>query len=161
MSVEKKSIVRHSNKEYIGHPLIIFDKGFEKKNCFCFFMCYFKNVSFLNLCLRQILPTYMYLNPAYGKVYSIQLDIIKFVSDMQQVGQWFSQGTLVSSANKTNCHDISEILLKVTLTFITLTLHDYPRSHNLINSNLHVDSCYTIMLIFFFFKNMVLGRGIS
>ena len=116
-------------------------------------MCYFKNVSFFeSLFETQILPTYMYLNPAYGKVYSIQLYVIKFVSDMQQVGQWFSQGTLVSSANKTNCHDISEILLKVTLTFITLTLHDYPRSHNLINSNLHVDSCYTIMLIFCFKK---------
>jgi hypothetical protein len=54
LSVEKKSIVRHSNKEYIGHPLIIlaccyptnppkstlpkiFDKGFEKKNCFLWY----------------------------------------------------------------------------------------------------------------------------
>ena len=30
-------------------------------------------------------------------------------------GQWFSPGTLVSSTNKTDCHEISEILLKVVL----------------------------------------------
>jgi hypothetical protein len=29
-------------------------------------------------------------------------------------GQWFSPGTPVSSTNKTDCHDIVEILLKVT-----------------------------------------------
>jgi hypothetical protein len=30
-------------------------------------------------------------------------------------GQWFSPGTLVSSTNKTDRHDITEILLKVAL----------------------------------------------
>jgi hypothetical protein len=37
-------------------------------------------------------------------------------------GQWFSPGTLVSSTNKTDCHDITEILLKVVLNTITMTL---------------------------------------
>jgi hypothetical protein len=37
-------------------------------------------------------------------------------------GQWFSLGTPVSSTNKTDHHDINEILLKVVLTIITLTL---------------------------------------
>ena len=40
-------------------------------------------------------------------------------------GQWFSLGTTVSSTNKTNCHNISEILLKVALNTITLTLTHY------------------------------------
>ena len=35
--------------------------------------------------------------------------------------QWFSLGTLVSSTNKTDRHDIAEILLKVVLNTITLT----------------------------------------
>jgi hypothetical protein len=35
-------------------------------------------------------------------------------------GLWFSPGTLVSSTTKTDCHDITEILLKVTLNIITL-----------------------------------------
>jgi len=30
-------------------------------------------------------------------------------------GRWFSPGTLVSSTNKTDRHDITEILLKVAL----------------------------------------------
>ena len=34
-------------------------------------------------------------------------------------GQWFSPGTPVSSNNKTNCHYIIEILLKVALNTIT------------------------------------------
>jgi hypothetical protein len=36
-------------------------------------------------------------------------------------GQWFSQGTPVYSTNKTDRHDITEILLKVALNTITLT----------------------------------------
>ena len=38
------------------------------------------------------------------------------------VGRWFSPGTPVSSTNKTDCHNITEILLKVVLNAITLTL---------------------------------------
>jgi hypothetical protein len=38
-------------------------------------------------------------------------------------GRWFSPGTPVSSTNKTDRHDITEILLKVTLSAITLALN--------------------------------------
>ena len=38
--------------------------------------------------------------------------------------QWFSLGTPVSSANKAECHDIAEILLKVPLNTITITAAD-------------------------------------
>ena len=41
--------------------------------------------------------------------------VIKFVGS-------FSPGTLVFHTNKTDCHDITEILLKVALNIITLTL---------------------------------------
>ena len=37
-------------------------------------------------------------------------------------GQWFSLGTPVSSTNNTERHDTTEILLKVVLNTITLTL---------------------------------------
>jgi len=47
-------------------------------------------------------------------VYSIQYYVIKFVSDLRQVGGFL--GVLhVSSTNKTDRHDITEIVLKVTL----------------------------------------------
>ena len=36
-------------------------------------------------------------------------------------GRWFSPGTLVSSTNKTDRHDITEILLKVALNIINQT----------------------------------------
>jgi len=52
-------------------------------------------------------------NPVYGEVYSIQHYVIKFVSDLLQVGG--SPGPPVSSTNKTDCHDITDILLKVVL----------------------------------------------
>jgi hypothetical protein len=54
-------------------------------------------------------------NPALGEVYLIQHYVIKFASDLQ----WFSP---VSSTNKTDRHYITEILLKVALNTITLTL---------------------------------------
>ena len=44
--------------------------------------------------------------------------MIKFVSDLRQVGG-FSAGPPVSSTNKTDRHDIAEILLKVALNTIS------------------------------------------
>jgi hypothetical protein len=55
-----------------------------------------------------------------GEVYSIQHYVIKFVSDLWQVGG-FLLSSPVSSTNKTDCHDITEILLQVALNTITLT----------------------------------------
>ena len=52
-------------------------------------------------------------------MYSIHY-VIKFVSDLRQV-RWFSPGTPVFSTNKTDRHDITEILLKVALNTIILT----------------------------------------
>ena len=46
---------------------------------------------------------------------------LKFVCKCLVTGQWFSPGTLVSSTNKTDRHDIAEILLKVTLSTINQT----------------------------------------
>jgi hypothetical protein len=60
----------------------------------------------------------------------ITTDVVSLNLDMGEVynimwlatGQWFSPGTPVSSTNKTDRHDITEILLKVSLDTITLTL---------------------------------------
>ena len=62
-------------------------------------------------------------NPAY-EVYSIQHYVIKFVSDLRQ-GRWFSPGTLFFYTDKTDRHDIAEILVKVALITITLTLSHF------------------------------------
>jgi hypothetical protein len=61
-------------------------------------------------------------NATTGKVYySIQLYVIKFVSDLWQVSG-FLQILLVSTTNKTDHHNITEIFLKVALNTITLAL---------------------------------------
>jgi hypothetical protein len=53
-------------------------------------------------------------NPAHGEAYSIQHYVIKFVSDLQQVGGFFRV-----------LHDITEILLKVAFITLTQTLLGY------------------------------------
>jgi hypothetical protein len=52
----------------------------------------------------------------------IRLNEDKYITDaiiIQLSSQWFSPGTPVSSTNKTDCHDITEILLKVGLNTTT------------------------------------------
>ena len=56
----------------------------------------------------------------------VQHNVIKFVSDLRQVGG-FSAGTPVSSTNKTDRHDIAEILLKVALNTIKQTTKNHYR----------------------------------
>ena len=50
------------------------------------------------------------LNNVHGEVYSIQ-HLCDKVCQRHATGLWFSPGTPVSSTNKTDCHDITEILL--------------------------------------------------
>ena len=60
-------------------------------------------------------------NPARGDVYAIQHYVIKFVSHLG-AGHWFYPDTPVSSTNKTDLHDITEILLKVQINTYTVIL---------------------------------------
>jgi len=82
--------------------------------------------------------------PVRGEVYSIQRYVIKFISDLRQVGGFFWV-LCFSFTKKTDRHDITEILLKVTLitinqpTSILNTFHAlsvWPTTdHVLIHSN--------------------------
>jgi hypothetical protein len=58
-------------------------------------------------------------NIVHGEVYSIQ-HFLKCVSEICGRSVYFSPGTPITSTNKTTCHDIAELLLKVTLNFISL-----------------------------------------
>ena len=56
---------------------------------------------------------------------------------MTDTGRWFSPGTPVSSTNKTNRHDITEILWKVALNTInqaTLTHGDHGQFNVIVRS---------------------------
>jgi hypothetical protein len=71
--------------------------------------------------------------PAHGKVYLIQHYVIKFVCDLRQVDGFLQ--VLGSSTNKTDHHDITEILLKVALSTMTK-----PKANNGLHLNLHNDT---------------------
>jgi hypothetical protein len=60
------------------------------------------------------------VNTAHSEALMIQHYVKKFVSNIRQVGGllWVLQ---FPPSNKTGCHDINEILLKVGLNIITLT----------------------------------------
>jgi hypothetical protein len=60
-------------------------------------------------------------NPVHGDVYSVQHYVMKFVSDLRQVDD-FLQVLRFSSTNKTDRHDITEILLKVVLNLLNLCI---------------------------------------
>ena len=68
----------------------------------------------------------------------MQYYVIKFVSDLRQVGGFLKVlTTQVSSTNKTDHHNITEILLKVAINTITLTQMN-SLERNLI---LHLNHC--------------------
>ena len=48
------------------------------------------------------------------------LDVCRYGSYVA-AGRWFSPGTLVSSLNKTDSHDITEMWLKVALSTIPIS----------------------------------------
>ena len=76
----------------------------------------------LQLLVQSVLITTKVVssNPVHGNVYSIQHYVIKFVCNLRQVGGFFL-GTPVSSTNKTYCHAITELLLKMALNTINQT----------------------------------------
>ena len=111
---------------------------------------------FLNLCIINLQIEWLLFNvklaifelyqwrPLYLKVgcqspNSIQHYVIKFVSDLRQVGG-FLLVLRFSSANKTDHHDITEILLKVTLNTINpIILHIWNTHLRLILRNVTPD----------------------
>jgi hypothetical protein len=69
-------------------------------------------------------------------------------------GQWFSSGTAVSSTNKTDYHDITEILLKVALNTITLTLFTKILLKKIIKiyNSWYMYSIFWILNFYFFYS---------
>jgi hypothetical protein len=74
-----------------------------------------------NLCYQYLSPLMLWVRiPLREGVLDITL--CDTVCQWLTAGRWFSLDTPVSSTNKTYCHDITKILLKVALNTITLTL---------------------------------------
>ena len=60
---------------------------------------------------------YIYRIPLMGRCTTLCDKVCQWLA----TGQWFSPGTPVSSTNKTDHHDIPEILLKVALNTIIVS----------------------------------------
>ena len=75
--------------------------------------------------LEPITTNVVSSNSTHSEVYAIQLYVMKLVS---KVGRWFSPDTLVSSTNKTDRHEVTEIFLKVVLNIIAITHSDTFRA---------------------------------
>ena len=70
-------------------------------------------------------------NPAHGEVYSIPHYVIKFVSDLGQVGD-FPRVLRYPPQIKTVCHDVTEIFLKVgNITYVVSSKPRHERNSNL------------------------------
>ena len=99
-------------------------------------MCCTSNVPFSRDCTEGPSSTWSYgswiynylcnqcLSPLMWVPISIRVRCTKLWDKVCQwlaTGRWFSPGPPVSSTNKTDCHDITEILLKVALNIIKQT----------------------------------------
>ena len=65
--------------------------------------------------------------------------MIKFVSDLA-AGRWFSPGTPVSSTNKADSHDITEVVLKAALNTIIIITKSPKNGAIVIIANRYFDS---------------------
>jgi hypothetical protein len=102
------------------HPTL----GHYLNTCTCIGFCFIQDswghCDRMVVRLMQSVPTTTRvesLNPAHGEVYSIKHYEIKFVSVLRQVDGFLL--VIRFSTNKTDCHYITEILLKVALNTIT------------------------------------------
>jgi hypothetical protein len=95
------------------------------------------------------------------EVYSIQHYVIKF--QWLTAGRWFSPGASVSSTNKTDRHDITEILLKVALNIInqpnqpSLKCKNYlieEEKYNSLSSRLKINQFIPDKAFLFNFENI-------
>ena len=68
-------------------------------------------VGFTTTCIPSVPNTAIVVSSNRGKVYSIQHYVIKFVSDLRQIGGFLRVFRFPLS--KTDLHDIAEIMLKV------------------------------------------------
>jgi hypothetical protein len=87
-----------------------------KRSCYRSNMPYSNNeyICFLNIYIYIFVAHRCFIFVVHSEVYSIQHYMIN-ICQWLSAGRWFSPGTPVSSTNKIDRHDISDILLNVTL----------------------------------------------
>ena len=108
-----------------------------------------RNSMVIGFTTTYVISVYNYHSPeseshSWGGVLNIAL--CDKVYQLLAAGQWFSPITPVSSTNKTQCHDIAEILLNVALNFKSQNLNyiNEPLNYSLpMSCSLNVSSILT------------------
>jgi hypothetical protein len=72
--------------------------------------------------------------------------VIKIISDLRQIGG-FSPGAPVSCTNKTDHHDITDMLLKVLTTTSQTKSYFYSQLINYHETDMNVISCGSVLLV--------------
>jgi hypothetical protein len=83
------------------------------------------------------------LNLVYGEMY-LDASLCDEVYQWLVAGWWFSLGTQVTSSNKIDCYDITEIVLKVTLK------HYNPNPYPILNLSDNTVKCVPIQVFTIF-----------
>ena len=89
-------------------------------------------------------------NTVHGEMYSIQHYVIKFVGDLRQVSGFLRVPG--SSTNKTDCDDITEIVLKVALNTINQTCLLFNYLCKTIKSFKYKLWCDLSLVVHYFFR---------
>jgi hypothetical protein len=97
----------------------------------------------------------LYCQPAYSQNnvtnVCVSNTLLTLVCQWLAAGQWFSPGPPFSSTNKTDCHDITEILLKVALITMNLTLSKILTLYNL-RKKIFLEFCQPMEPTLFLFQ---------
>jgi hypothetical protein len=78
-----------------------------------------------NLCNQCLLPLKLWVRTHLWRG-ELNTTLCHKVCQWLATGQWFSPGTLVSSTNKTDRQDITEIFLKLALNIVTKIVQTLP-----------------------------------
>ena len=79
---------------------------------------FYKSLYKMGICLLlEALKLWVWIPLGRGV---LDITLCDKVSQWLEAGRWFSPATQISSTNKTDCHDITEMLLKVALNTIIL-----------------------------------------
>jgi hypothetical protein len=114
---------------YRNHPIRSLLKA-SKNACIIRSEC--THYAYILLC-KQTFQIGAYL---YSRVHNEQHYVIKFVSDLRQIGGFlWTQVSINSYTNKTDHHGLTEILLKVALYIITLILTAKNMKYTQLNKN--------------------------
>ena len=107
------------------------------------------------LCSQCLLPLMLWVRTPLRRGVLDKHYVKKFVSDQVATGRWFPPGTPVSSTNKADRHDITDIWLKVALN----SINHKPNYNPSLSFHVLKWNTYTLFLILPFYMQEASKKG--